>query len=177
MLQSLRRFPIVYLISILLSLLLAGCAHAPDSALATLQSTPPAAGMAELIIFYPSPLVGKGDTIQMKLGNEQSCDLKGNTYAIRQVVPGNASLAFSFCGNPNISLVTVKTVGNAKYYLRVVPYDSSFLGMASGYPTDVVADGAPPHAGPFFVELVDEPAALEMLKDLKPEAAASRPIH
>jgi len=124
--------------------------------------------MARMVILYPAPIIGSNGMVQIKGNDARSCDLKSGSYAVRDIAPGDETLVFSFCGIPAISALRLKAVAGQKYYIRIRPYDSSFRGILSGYPSEYVPPGAPAHKGPFAIERLDEPQALSELRSLAP---------
>ena len=149
-------------------LIFAACSSAPpDKALVALRTQPVQPGHARLIVYMPKRYVGTGNGIQFELDGKRVCDLQAGEYFVREITPLTHDFSFSYCGTRNLTHVTLLAQEGHKYYLRVMPYDSSLTGRLSGYPTDVVEPGEDAHInGPFQVKQVDEATALKALESL-----------
>jgi hypothetical protein len=170
---------------------LAGCASGDDPGSRALHAPVPE-GMARLVIFYPGKVIGSDGRLQITFDAFKSCHLDSGGYLVRDLSPGDKTIAISFCGMPGVSYLKLYAVEGEKYYIRVVPYDSSFTGILSGYPSEAVPEappashkgssgkssapsvepapapeGQPPHKGPFLIEREEEAAALKALSSLQ----------
>ncbi len=118
---------------------------------------------------------------QIKLDDFQTCKLKSGSYLVKEIAPGKQSIAVLFCGMPGVSHLYMKAVAGETYYIRITPYDSSFTGIISGYPSENIPtdtpvhkqssviknqDGSLVHEGPFAIERLDKAVALEALRPL-----------
>jgi hypothetical protein len=124
--------------------------------------------MAQLVIFYPNPLIGTGSPVQVRIQDMGWCELKSGSYIIRNAAPGNQIIAFSMCGSAVISRAALKVSPGERYYIQVTPYDSSLLGVMSDYPSENVPPNSPPHKEPLEIKRVDEGTALQKLQSLTP---------
>lgn len=164
---------------------LAGCAPEDDGGLALMHAPLPE-GKARVVLYYPGKFIGSDGRLQIVFDTVKSCQLNSESYLVKDVPAGEKNIAISFCGMPKISYVKLIAVAGERYYIRILPYDSSVTGILSGYPGESVPETqpfvprqaathnqpvipAPPaadHKGPFLIERVDEAAALEVLSSM-----------
>lgn len=148
----------------LLVFLCAGCSH-PLPLSPALQA-PLKPDWARLVILYPAPIMGSNGMVQVKYNARQSCDMEAGSYIVRDVIAGDTTLAFSFCGLPGISKLDLKTIAGQTYYMRILPYDSSVRGMISGYPSEFPSPAIPVSKNPFKIEQLDAATAREAIKTM-----------
>jgi hypothetical protein len=170
------RFRRTFFLITLIPAMFAACASPPDPAVTALH-TPAQPAVARVVVLYPAPVMGSNGMVQVKWNDTQSCDLESGSYLIREVVPGEEVIAFSFCGIAGTSRFNLKADEGKTYYIRILPYDSSFRGIVSGYPTEFPPKTQSPpllDRGPFKIERINEAEAFKELKSLKP---TRRPSH
>jgi hypothetical protein len=162
------------LLAVLATAFMAACSPHEDAA-QLLRDTPLPPGTARLVIAYPSKVAGTDGAMHVDLDGMQSCELPAGNYLVKDVPAGEKTVGMTFCGLPGISYLKLNAVAGQRYYVQVLPYDSSFTGMLSGYPSEYVPKDAPPHKGPFLIEAQDEAVAFEALRSLHRAGAPAGP--
>lgn len=97
-------------------------------------------GGAQLLIYRPSSIVGVVRSPGIEINGQETCDLASNSYILKNVSPGEYTIAAQLWDIPGTSRIRLNAKANHQYFVKVT-FDGGKVmsGSLGGYALLLVA--------------------------------------